>query len=227
MKYRVENKYIVTDARIICLQEELKQFMAYDSHATENAYLIRSVYFDDLQNSCLHENEDGTDERGKFRIRTYNNKRDDIHLEQKSKTHGYTGKIAEPISLLDCMEYLNGNTVDIKKEDGFLKKKLYAGMLSKGLQPVCIVEYERTAFVEPLGNVRITFDQNIGGTDEVLTFWDDTLPCIPILPLGQHIMEVKYDEFLPDYIKAVINTGELQQTSYSKYYYTRVNENIV
>ena len=226
MEYRVEDKYIVTDAQIVCLQSELQSYMKHDSHIEEDAYLIRSVYFDDMCDSCLCDNEIGTDEREKFRIRTYNNDKSLIQLEQKSKTRGYTSKRSERISLDDCMKYIRGEIPDMNKEDGFLKKKLYVQASTRMLSPKCIVEYERTAFVEPMGNVRITFDKNISGTFEAETFWDEVLPGIPVLPSGQHILEVKYDEFLPDYIRKILNTGTLQRTSYSKYYYARVNQNI-
>lgn len=86
-----------------------------------------------------------------------------------------------------------------------------------------IVEYERTAFVEPVGNVRVTFDKNIGGTTEIKTFFDEYIPAVPALPAGVHILEVKYDEFLPDYIKEILEIGSLRRTSFSKYYYTRIS----
>ena len=100
-------------------------------------------------------------------------------------------------------------------------------MQTKLLRPVQIIEYNRTALIEPLGNVRITFDQNVCGTGEINTFFEDVIPAIPILPEGQHILEIKYDEFLPDYIRKMVNTGELQQISFSKYYFARVNERIM
>ena len=35
---------------------------------------------------------------------------------------------------------------------------------------------------------------------------------------GQQILEVKYDEFLPDTIAQLLEIGSLQQTTFSKYY---------
>ena len=90
-----------------------------------------------------------------------------------------------------------------------------------GMHPKSIVEYERTAFVEPRGNVRITFDRNISGCEKISGFFDRTLPAVPVLPKGQHVLEVKYDELLPEYIAGVLELGRLQQTAFSKYYYSR------
>lgn len=94
------------------------------------------------------------------------------------------------------------------------------------LQTVQIVEYERVAFVEELGNVRVTLDRNIGGNSKVTDFVKPEVKLPPALPVGMHILEVKYDELLPDPITRVLRSVPLQRTSFSKYYYTRKNQMI-
>lgn len=41
------------------------------------------------------------------------------------------------------------------------------------------------------------------------------------MPMGKHVLEVKYDEFLPDFLYDVMNLGSLRQSAYSKYYLCR------
>ena len=94
-------------------------------------------------------------------------------------------------------------------------------MNSRLLHPVNIVEYEREAFVEKNGNVRITFDRNIGASRDVKRFFEKDIYAVPVLQPGAHILEVKYDELLPDYIRKIIDFGSLQKSSFSKYYYAR------
>lgn len=226
MEYRVEQKYLITEERIAYLKQKLENCMPYDGNAAGESYLIRSLYFDDMYDTCLKENEAGTDIREKFRIRTYDNDSSLIHLELKQKRKGFTKKQKERLTKEECLSFMGGKSSELKKEDGFLKKKLYSQGILRRMQPVQIVEYERTAFVEPMGNVRVTFDKNIGGTADITTFFDEYIPTVPALPAGVHILEVKYDEFLPDYIKEILEIGSLRKTSFSKYYYTRVNENI-
>jgi hypothetical protein len=36
------------------------------------------------------------------------------------------------------------------------------------------------------------------------------------------ILEVKYDDFIPDFITRLLETGSLQQTAFSKYYWGRL-----
>ena len=233
MYYRVEDKYIIYEDQIAYLTNRLKEIMAYDEHSSEDGgYLIRSVYFDDIDDSALFENEGGVDEREKFRIRTY--ERDDsfIRLEEKSKKSGLTHKESSVIRK-DTVDALlrGGGRAELSpissrvllSEDGFLFKKLYAKMNTMLLHPVTIVEYERQAFVEKAGNVRITFDKNIGASEYVDRFFERDIYARPVLESGAHILEVKYDELLPEYIQQILEIGSLQRTAFSKYTMARRN----
>ena len=226
MKYRVEQKYIITEDNIAYLKFKLENVMPYDKHAKDGIYRIRSLYFDDMFDSFLEDNESGNDFREKYRIRTYNNETDKIHLEIKAKELGYTAKRKEEVTVQECLDFIEGKNWSLKSEDGWVKKKLYSLMLLRRMHPVQIVEYDRIPFVEEKGNVRVTFDKHIVGTSQIHTFFDDVIPGIPLLPTGQHILEVKYDEFLPDYIKQILNEVHVTKTAFSKYYYARHNQNL-
>ena len=89
------------------------------------------------------------------------------------------------------------------------------------LRPAVIVEYERIPYIYPNGNVRVTFDLNVSSSCDWTHFWNDDLAKRPIMPAGMHLMEVKFDEFLPDFIYHNLNLGTLSQTAYSKYYLCR------
>lgn len=219
MEYRVEQKYFVTEDTIAYLKKRLSCLMDYDAHAGEGGYLIRSIYFDDMYDTCLDENESGLDRRQKFRIRCYNNDPSVLHLECKEKRNGFTKKTAETLTMDDCLLYMQGKVPDLKHESSFLQKRLYAGYLAARMQAVNIVEYERVAMVEKIGNVRITFDTNIGGTEDVGRFFETNLYAQPVLPAGTHILEVKYDETLPDGIHKILTECNLARTAFSKYYY--------
>ena len=217
---------MITEDQIAYLKFKLENVIQYDKHVKDGMYRIRSLYFDDMYDSYLEDNEAGNDFREKYRIRTYNNEKQKIHLEIKSKELGYTGKIKEELTEQECLNFMERKSWSLKKDDGWVKRKLYVLMLMKRMQPVQIVEYDRIPLVDEKGNVRVTFDKNIVGTSEIHTFFDEILPGIPVLPTGQHILEVKYDEFLPDYIKQILNEVHLQKTAFSKYYYARKNPNI-
>lgn len=65
-KYRHEYKYVSPEIILAVLEKRASSVLSLDSHTGENGtYSIRSIYFDDIYNTCYHENEDGTDPRGK------------------------------------------------------------------------------------------------------------------------------------------------------------------
>lgn len=220
MEYRHELKFLVSDVELEILRYRLKPLMKADSHQNGDAYSVRSLYFDDYRDSCMRENEDGIDNRKKYRIRIYDGKDTVIRLEKKSKVRGMTKKVSTSISREDCISYMQGIPVVLRSDSTDLEKELYAEMKMSGMHPVSIVEYERTAFVEQRGNVRITFDRNISGSEAVRSFLDKP-PLVPLLERGKHVLEVKYDELLPEYIAQVLELGCLQRSAFSKYYYAR------
>ncbi len=219
MDYRHELKFLVQENDLRRLQNRLDLLMSLDQHQDGDFYTIRSLYFDDLFDSCLEDVLSGTDRRHKFRIRTYNANPQVIHLEKKSKYRGMIRKVSENLSVEACLDYMAAYPVDAK---GPVSQELLHSILSVGMAPRCIVEYDRTAYVEPCGNVRITFDRNIRGTMDTDRFLKpDSQDYIPVLPTGFHILEVKYDEFLPDYLLQAVDLNSLQRTSFSKYAYVR------
>ena len=222
LKYRHEFKYPVTDGQIVMLRNRLSSILMRDPHAGENGvYNIRSLYFDDYYNSCFYENENGTDPREKFRIRIYNHSDERISLECKRKERGKTLKTSCRLSREQAEILMAGQCLpDIAGQPPVLRK-LTLGMMTRGLKPVVIVEYERIPYVYRDGNVRITFDKNVSSASDVSGFFDPEIPERLIMAVGQQLMEVKFDEFLPDFIYRTLQLENLQQTAYSKYYLCR------
>ena len=91
--YRHEFKYLCSDGELAVLKVRLQGLVRPDPHAgADGVYRIRSLYFDDYYDSCLKENESGTDPREKFRIRIYNHSTEHITLELKKKIRSKTRK---------------------------------------------------------------------------------------------------------------------------------------
>lgn len=221
-KFRHEMKYVISAAELAMLQNRVNHLIPVDSHAgARGRYTVRSLYFDDYANRCLYENEDGTDPREKFRIRIYNRSADRIMLECKRKERGKTLKMACPLTLEQTRLLMAGKILaDIGSQPPLLQK-LTAQMLMRGLRPVVIVEYERIPYVYKNGNVRITLDMNISSSREIGRFLDERIPVRPVMPGGRQLLEVKYDEYLPDFIYRNLQLHSLTQTAYSKYYICR------
>ncbi|MBQ2960905.1 MAG: polyphosphate polymerase domain-containing protein [Oscillospiraceae bacterium] len=225
MDYRVENKYLVSDTELYVIGHRLRPFMAFDRNQQGDSYEIRSIYFDDIRDSCLEENDAGVDARLKYRIRSYGPDFDFLRLEIKEKLNGYTRKYSCPISMAEFEAIMQGGD-----SLGFGQRsplnRLLLHMRCDMLRPRLIVKYERSAFIHPSGNVRVTFDRNISASLRLDEFFSPAVSaCVPVLPRNMHVLEVKYDELLPDTVAAQLETGRLQKSAFSKYYLGRLAVN--
>lgn len=214
--YRHELKYLVSSSQIEILKARLKGLMAFDSHVSERGvYNVRSLYFDDYANSCYYDNENGSDHRKKYRVRIYNYSPEIIHLELKRKDYGMTLKHSYPLTLEQTKNFCAGKiSTALTFSCQELLELLY-------MRPAIIVDYDRIPYVYKLGNVRVTFDVNISSSRAFELFWEKNIPSRPILPAGTHILEVKFDDYLPDFIYESLQLNDLQQTAFSKYYLCR------
>ena len=220
--YRHELKYVLSAAQMAILKCRMAGLMQRDPHAgTDGTYTIRSLYFDDYNNRCFYEKENGTDPREKFRIRIYNQGSERITLECKRKERGKTRKTACPLTREQAERLMAGKPLSLTEDQPPLLRKLLLEMRLHGMRPVVIVEYERTPYIYKNGNVRITFDTQISSSSDLTAFFSERIPKHPIMPPGQHLLEVKFDEYLPDFIYRSLNLNQLQQTAYSKYYLCR------
>lgn len=226
-RYRSEWKYCIPEGQAEILKERLSGLMERDAHAgPDGGYRIQSLYFDDLYNTCARENIAGERERFKYRIRYYGACRkpeDPLFLERKEKRNAYCHKDscrltdAEYRALFsdDCGECL-------WTADKPLLRRFAADILRAGFMPKSVVEYERTAFIEPISNVRITFDRNLFASDAFDSFLSGDYERIPILKSSEQILEVKFDDVLPSYIRNALQAESMVQQAFSKYYMSRI-----
>lgn len=216
MKFRHEYKHIISFADMLQLRNTLSCLFSHDSNAgSDGTYYVRSLYFDNYFDKALMEKLDGIDKREKFRIRYYGDDTEFIRLEKKSKIHTLCSKTSCQISKEQCRDIIFGNISFMRHSDSDLIKELYAKMHYQLLRPKCIVAYRRESFIYSPGNVRITLDFNISGSNNISEFLN---PGTPLLNLYHNaILEVKWDEFLPSIVKDAVRIPCRQASAFSKY----------
>lgn len=221
MKYRHEWKHEISYGDMLVLRQRLSSVMKRDIHAIDGKYLIRSLYFDNASDKALREKVDGVNIREKFRIRYYNNDTSLIHLEKKSKVNGLCLKDSVALSFEQAQAIANGDYGWMIDSGVPLIQELYSKMMSQGLRPKTIVDYLREPFVFAPGNVRVTLDYNIRTGMNCIDFLNSN--CVTV-PAGDApiILEVKWDEYLPDIIRDAVQLPNCRVGAFSKYAVCRI-----
>ena len=221
MKYRHEWKHEISYSDMLVLRQRLSAVMKRDVHAIDGTYLIRSLYFDNASDKALREKVDGVNIREKFRIRYYNNDTSLIHLEKKSKVNGLCLKDSVALTKEQAQAIANGDYAWMVDSGVPLVQELYSKMMSQGLRPKTIVDYLREPFVFAPGNVRVTLDYNIRTGMNCTDFLNPD--CVTV-PAGDApiILEVKWDEYLPDIIRDAVQLPNCRVGAFSKYAVCRI-----
>ena len=216
---RHELKYIITETDYLWLRDRVATVMPLDSNAdpATRGYSIRSLYYDDIMDSALFEKVNGDDVRNKYRIRIYRMSDKRILLEKKSKVMYYTAKDSLLLSREQCDALLAGDYNAIYPSESRLLQEFYGRIKTGVMKPKVLVDYFREAYVYPAGNVRVTFDLNVRSglfSDDLFSGRPSTVPA---LEPGSHVLEVKYDNFMPSHLKALLQRIPGQRTAISKY----------
>ncbi len=219
--YRHEWKHEIRYADLLSIRARLKEVAEPDPHTVNGKYLIRSLYFDNLNDKALREKIDGVNMREKFRIRYYNGDPSVIHLEKKSRRNGLGTKYSAALTADEAQKIVDGDLCWMMDSGRNLVQELYCKMRYQGMRPKTIVDYTREPFIYRPGNVRVTFDYDIRTGLHSTDFLDPD--CITI-PAGDApiILEVKWDDFLPSVIRDAVQTPGTRVGAFSKYAQCRI-----
>lgn len=213
---RHEVKHVISFGDMLQLRPRLNAVMTSDPHAKDGKYVIRSLYFDNLFDKALNEKVDGVSRRFKFRIRYYNYDDSYICLEKKVKAAGLGNKQQAVLTRGETERLVSGDRDWMREDPRPLVRELYARMTTEGLEPRTIVEYTREPFIFAPGNVRVTLDYGIRTGMRCTDFLDPGCVTVPV-PEDPAILEVKWDEYLPDIVRDLVRTPGTRSAAYSKY----------
>ncbi|MDL4841249.1 polyphosphate polymerase domain-containing protein [Aquibacillus rhizosphaerae] len=222
-KGRRELKHAITKLDCFLLRNNLRHIMDIDPHTnSDGKYLIRSVYFDNSENKVLTEKKEGHFNRDKFHVRLYNHQTYYINLEKKSKRNNATFKDKCRMTPAEYERIKIGDIDWMEDDQRKLIRDLYTQMVVFQLKPITVVDYEREVFIYPYGNVRITFDSSIKTSFRNNDLLNPDLAMVEALEPDIVILEVKYDEYIPDTIKRLLRVSDRRLGTYSKYHLSRM-----
>lgn len=214
---RHEFKHQISPGEDLVLSQRLRKLFPHDKYAGPGgSYRITSLYFDTPYDSAYKEKLDGVDNREKFRLRYYGTDTSFIRLEKKFKRKGLCGKRSVSLIQDQAEKILRGDYEFLLKSADPLLIELYSKIRGKGLRPKTIVCYDREAFVYAPGNVRITLDRNLYTGLGSIDFLNTELKGIKAMDASR-VLEVKYDEFLPELVRMAVQVPGRQAGACSKY----------
>ena len=216
-KFRQELKFYINKLQFEEIKKRISFLLDTDKNTREDgSYFIRSLYFDDYQDTSYYQVVNGISKREKYRIRYYNYDSSYICLEKKFKINNMTHKTSCKVTKEQVEDLINGK-LEIKKENDKLLNEFILKTKFYGYRPVVIINYNRIPYVYKAGNVRLTLDYDISIDYNTEDFFKTENKHVPIIEDNMRILEVKYDEFIPNYIAWLISINTLERTSYSKY----------
>lgn len=215
--FRKEIKYVIPLETFYRMESRLDALMRRDSHGDRGTYAIRSLYFDSVIDRDLWDNLDGVMEKRKIRVRIYDTGDQRAKLEYKCKSGSDGVKYSLDISRREAMDMEAGRYEFLLDRPEPLAARLYVKMTQNAYLPKTVVAYDRTAFLYPVSDVRITFDHNLKGSAGGHGLFDEDLPLIPLGLPDRGILEVKYNDFLPAPLKRIVAGADSLAQASSKY----------
>jgi len=216
LQFRHEVKHEIGVPDMLILRQRLRAVMRPDAHAVNGRYEIRSLYFDNLDDKALREKIDGVNIREKYRIRLYNNDPSMIHLERKFKHGGLGYKDSANLTPAQAQAIAAGRVDWMADSRDEVILGFYTRIRNEGLKAKVIVDYTREPFVFGPGNVRVTLDYNIRTGLGCTDFLNPSCVTVPVNN-SPCILEVKWDNYLPDVIRDAVQLEGRRCGAFSKY----------
>ena len=215
---RHELKYFIHPAEVEVLRARLRPVLDMDSHCVGGRpYVIRSLYFDDINDSAFNDKQAGVMHRDKYRIRIYRYSDREIFLERKRKLGELIQKSSVQITRRLCEQIIDGDPTGLQRSNNPLLQDVYVQMRTRLLRPKVIVDYAREAYLHPAEDTRITFDLNLHSALYSVDLFNPYLPTVCPHDRNVEILEVKFNSYLPDFVAGLLHGIEAERSAVSKY----------
>ena len=211
---RYELKYLLDKSQTDFLKERLKGHMQVDRYGKTS---IASLYYDTPNNQLIRSSMEKPLFKEKIRLRTYGLATEEtpVFLELKRKAYDIVYKRRIETTIPQVNKFFAGEG-DICA-GGQINREIKAFRdFYKTLVPSCLIIYDRTAYFEPNGDLRLTIDENPRYRAEDLTL-TKSMDGISLLDEGWTVLEVKVQEAMPLWLVEIISAGKISKGSFSKY----------
>ncbi len=211
---RYEMKYLLDGRQADFLRRRLEGRMRVDEYGLSS---IASLYYDTPDARLVRASLEKPVFKEKLRLRAYGLATEDspVFLELKRKYDGVVYKRRVQTTCPEAARFfagaaLAGGSGQIRKELEYFRDRYGT------LRPACLVVYDRTAYFEPGGDLRLTIDEKPRYRTEGLTL-TESLSGEPLLDGGRSVLEIKVQGAMPLWLSAILSEGKIFKCSFSKY----------
>ena len=211
---RYEWKYILSAAQTAFFCERLMGHMEPDAYGLTT---IASLYYDTPDKKLIRASIEKPEFKEKIRVRAYGRVTDasPVYLELKRKACGIVYKRRVQATIPETEQFFDG-TLRLDENGQIDREITYFRDFYRTLVPSCMILYDRTAYFEPDGDLRLTIDRNPRYRTDRLRF--DCAPVgIPLLHPGESILEIKVQDTIPLWLLRILSEGRIRRGSISKY----------
>ena len=210
---RYELKYIINKDQLEFLKRELKPFMSVDKYGLTS---IASIYYDTPDYRLIRTSIEKPPFKEKVRLRSYGLSKPGgtVFLELKRKTEGLVYK-RRVVTTEETVNNFFNYDGDITADGQIAREISYFRNYYHRLTPAILIIYDREAYYQKDGDLRLTIDQNPRYRTKDLnlcTSMDGEL----LLPPGSAILEIKVQQTMPLWLVDILSRGKIYKASFSK-----------
>lgn len=209
---RYEVKFLLSPEKFEEIKDELFDKISLDEYGETT---IQSLYYDTPSNLLIRRSIEKPIFKEKLRLRSYGLAKEDskLYLEIKRKYEDVVYKRRISLTQKEANGYIDGS---IKPDSQIAKEISTFKRQYKGLKPNMLIIYDRCAYSDQSGDLRITFDRNIRYRKDNLDL-TYSLDGTRIIPEGYILMEIKVPGTYPMWLTRLLNEHKIYKTSFSKY----------
>ncbi len=211
---RYELKYLLTAEQTDHLRKRLTGHMEPDQYGKTS---IASLYYDTPTYQLIRTSVEKPEFKEKIRLRSYGiaTEESPVYLELKRKAYGIVYKRRVETTIPLVKKFFSGEG-DICAPGQINREITTFRDHYKTLVPACMIIYDRTAYFEPGGDLRLTIDEDPRYRTDDLTL-TRSMDGTSLLGEGQTILEIKVQEAVPLWLCDILSAGGIRKGSFSKY----------
>ena len=211
---RYELKYLLSEEQTDRLVKSLEGHMQLDQYGRTS---IASLYYDTPDHRLIRHSLEKPPFKEKMRLRSYGlaTKDSPVYLELKRKAYGLVYK-RRVQTTLDQVDRFFEEHRSISAGGQIDREIAYFRDFYSELEPACLIIYDREAYFDPCGDLRLTIDYNPRYRVDQLDL-TTSMEGELLLPEGHTILEVKVQNALPLWLSAALAEYGVYKNNFSKY----------